>query len=90
MKKHVIMVPAHTLDAVRSRVIDLAGGCTVGNESAGYWKDDTGKLHVDRIHPVTVYETANEARDAAVNILFDAGELAVAYETNGTPYLVNA
>lgn len=90
MRKHTIMVPAHTLDAVRARIIDIAGGCTVGPESDGYWKDDTGKIHIDRIHPVTVYETDTTARDTAVSMLHDAGELAVAYETDGVPAIVNA
>jgi len=89
MQKHVIYVPEQFAYCARDWAVELAGGATLSPGHQGYWRDDTGDVVLDRITLVTVFETGTEARDRIAQMLFNNGEQSVAYETNGTPHLVN-
>lgn len=90
MNNHTIYVPEQFAAEAEALALDMAGGCTVFPGARGLWKDHTGKVHQDNIALVQVFEDGNKARDAIIDLLFERGEMAVAYITNGTPRLVES
>jgi len=52
MYEHKFIVPdrPEVIDLFRQRMVDVAGGATIATDGLeGFWKDDTGRLHVDRV-----------------------------------------
>ena len=90
MLKHVLYVPSQHEEDAREIALTRAGGCTLSAGHRGYWQGPYGVVHEDAITLVTVFEDGSDARDAVVKLLFDRGEQAVAYETNGVPHLIDA
>lgn len=88
-QKHVVYVPAKLATDARQIAIEHAGGVTLSPGHEGCWVDDSGKLHVDDITLVTVFERAplNAALDRIIALLLDSGEQSVAFEVNGVPHL---
>lgn len=90
MQKHVVYTPDHLVESARNIAVSHAGGVTLSPGHQGYWQGSDGKLYVDDITLVVVFEEGTEARDQIVQMLFANDEQAVAYETNGTPNLISA
>ena len=90
MLKHVLYVPAQHADSAASLAINLAGGVTLSHGHTGYWRAPDGDVVEEAITLATIFEDGSDARDAVAKLLFDRGEQAVAYETNGVPHLVSA
>lgn len=89
MHKHVLYVPVQHLDTAKSIALSLAGGYTASPEHEGAWADDAGRVHYDAISLLTVIEPGRTALDAITRALFERGELAVAFEIDGTPDIVS-
>jgi len=90
MQKHTIYVPDQFAVSAREWAVLMAGGATLSPGHQGYWRSSDGKLYVDDITLVTVFEEGTEARDRITLMLFNNDEQTVAYETNGTPFLIAA
>lgn len=90
MNNHTIYVPEQFAAEAEALALDVAGGCTVFPGARGLWKDRAGKVHQDDIALVQVFEDGNTARNAIIGLLFERGEQAVAFITNGTPHLVES
>lgn len=48
-------VSESTLDQIEQGLIDTFGGFTAGPECRGAWRDDDGKVYIDRIRPYTLF-----------------------------------
>lgn len=90
MNNHTVYVPEQFAPEAEQLALRIAGGCTVFPGARGLWLDGRGNVHRDDIALVQVFEDGSTARDAIVDLLFERGEMAVAFITNGTPRLVES
>lgn len=90
MDNHTVYVPSQLRDDAEGVALAYAGGCTSIPGAKGLWLSPSGILHRDDITLVQVFETGTKARDAIARMLFENGEEAVAYVTNGIPMLIES
>lgn len=91
MQNHQIMVPSQFAAEAEDIACRIAGGCTAIPGARGLWySSQERRVIADDITLLLVFEDGTQARDAIVDLLFQHGEQAVCYVTNGVPALVDA